>query len=124
MNKGEAFYQQMLGYLSSGAIDGMMKECYHDAAEMVTFDFVLKGKEAIRQYLAVDEPAQMGEVQGLNTDYFTASDDVVIFKASVKGSKMGTVKADDALYLKEGKVYRHIALTIPPNETKAWALSE
>lgn len=124
MNAGEEFYQKMLGYLGQGDIDGMMAECYHDDAEMVTFEFTLKGKDAIRQYLAVDEPAQMGQVMGMNRDFFATSDDVIIFKASVKSEKMGTIKADDALYLKEGKIYRHIALTIPPEKTKEWALSE
>jgi hypothetical protein len=124
MTKGEKFYQDMLEYLAKGDIDSMVSDCYHDDAEMVTFEFVLKGKEAIRQYLKVDEPSQMGKVLGMTTDYFTASDDVIIFKASVKSEKMGTIKADDALYLKDGKILRHIALTIPPEKNKEWAFKE
>jgi hypothetical protein len=124
MTRGEKFYQEMLEYLVKGDIDGLIKNCYHDDAEMVTFEFSLKGKEAIRKYLKVDEPSQMGKVIGMSTDYFAASDDVIIFKASVKSEKMGTIKADDALYIKDGKILRHIALTIPPEKNREWALKD
>jgi hypothetical protein len=124
MTKGEEIYQDILGYIGKGDIDGLMRDLYHDDAEMVTFEFILKGKNAIKKYLEVDEPRITGKVLGMTTDYFTASDDVIMFKASVKTEKFGTIKADDALFLKEGKVFRHIALTIPPDATKEWAMKE
>jgi len=49
---------------------------------------------------------------------------VILYKASVKTEKFGTIKGDDAFYLKDGKIWRHIALTIPPVKTKEWAFKE
>jgi hypothetical protein len=124
MSFGEKFFQEHTGYIVKGDIDGLLRDHYHDDAEMVTFDFILKGKDAIGNYLKVDSPNATGKVLGMTIDYFTATDDLILFKASVKTEKFGTIKADDALYLKDGKVFRHIALTIPPKETKEWALKE
>jgi len=123
MTKGEKFYQEHLNYVANDDIDGLMRNHYHEDAEMVTFEFVLKGREAIGNYLK-ESPKITGKVLGMSMDYFAESDDVIIFKASVKTEKFGTVKADDALYIKDGKVLRHIALTVPPEETKEWALKE
>lgn len=121
MTKGEKFYQDHVNYLANGDVDGLIRDHYHEDAEMVTFEFVLKGREAIGNYLK-ESPKKTGNVLGMSTDYFAESDDVIIFKASVKTEKFGTIKADDALYLEDGKIRRHIALTIPPDEAKEWAL--
>jgi hypothetical protein len=120
----EEFFKEHNDYLSRGDIDGLLENHYHDDAQLVTFEFVLKGKEAIGQYLKVDSPKITGKVLGMTLDYFTAAEDVIMFKASVKTEKFGTIKADDAFYLKDGKIWRHIALTIPPEATKEWAMKE
>ena len=39
---------------------------------------------------------------------------MIIFNAAVKSENLGTFIARDALYLRDGKIYRHIALTLPP----------
>ena len=123
MTKGEKFFQEHADYIGKGDIDGLMEAHYHEDAEMVTFEFVLKGREAIGNYMK-ESPRTTGNVLGMSIDYFAESDDVIIFKASIKTEKFGTIKADDAFYLEDGKIRRHIALTIPPGETKEWALKE
>jgi len=122
MSFGEDFFKKHIEYVSKGDIDGLIANNYHEEAEMVTFDFVLKGKEQIKKYLKEDSPKETGQVLGMDLDYFVATDDTILFKASVRTEKFGTIKADDALYLKDGKIFRHIALTIPPEKTKEWAL--
>ena len=124
MTKGEKFFQEHADYIGKGDIDGLMEAHYHEDAEMVTLEFVLKGRKAIGKYLKEDSPKITGQVLGMTMDYFTESDDVILYKASVKTEKFGTIKADDAFYLKDGKILRHIALTIPPDKTKEWALKE
>ncbi|MEW5803034.1 MAG: hypothetical protein AB1847_13115 [bacterium] len=122
MTPGEKFYQEHLAYLGKGDIDGLLRDHYHEDAQMVTFEFVLKGREAIGKYLKEDAPKVTGKILGLSTDYFAESDDVIIYKASVQTEKFGIIKGDDAFYLKDGKIFRHIALTISPEKTKEWAM--
>jgi len=80
---------------------------------MVTFDGIRRGHDELRTYFA-NTLASMGQITGLSTDYFVETDDCILFKASITDSKRGTVKADNALYLKDGRIYRHLALTILP----------
>lgn len=121
MTPAEKFYQDHIGYIAKGDIDGLLEDHYHDDIEMVTFEFTLKGKQAIRDYLQ-EWPQLVGNILGLSTDYFAASDDVILFKASIATEKFGVIKADDAFYLIDGKIHRHMALTIPPSKTKEWAM--
>jgi len=111
--KGKEFYQEQLGYLATNDVAGMLKEHYHPDAVMVTFDGIRRGHDELRSYF-VNTLGSMGEITGLSTDYFCETEDVIIFKAKITDSKRGTVYADNALYFKDGKIYRHIALTILP----------
>lgn len=111
---GQQFLQDQVKYLTSGDYDGLMKNQYHDDAELVTFEFVCKGKEAIKKYLSVDEPEKAGKVLGMQMHHYYESEDVIIFICSVHSEKLGIFLARDALYLKDKKILRHMALTIPP----------
>ena len=116
MSKGLDFYNQQLAYLTAGDVEGLMRDLYHEDAEMVSFEFVLKGREAIKKYLAEDEPAQAGKILSFETVHFAESDDVIMFTARVQSEKMGTFIDRDALCLREGKVARHLSLTLPPDK--------
>lgn len=118
MSWGQKFLDEHVGYLQSNDIDGLIRDHYHEDAEMVTFEFVLKGKDAIKQYLAVDQPKQSGKILGMTMAAYFESDDVIIFTSSVNSEKLGVFIARDALYVKDGKVLRHIALTLPPEKDK------
>jgi hypothetical protein len=48
-------------------------------------------------------------------EYFNESEDVIIFRATVSSEGRGTVNAQDAFYLENGKIKRHIALTLVPD---------
>ena len=118
MSWGQEFLGEHVGYLQKKDFDGLMENHYHEDAELVTFEFVLKGKDAIKQYLAVDQPAQSGKVLGMTMNHYAESDDVIIFTATVNSEKLGVFIARDALYVKDGKVLRHIALTLSPENDK------
>lgn len=124
LKPGEKFYQEHLGYLARGDIDGLLRDHYHEDAEMVTFAFILKGRAALKKYFTEDFPKVTGQILGLSTDYFAEAEDVIMYKGSVKTEKFGVVKGDDAFYIENGKILRHIALTIPPEKTKEWAMKE
>jgi hypothetical protein len=111
--KGKEFYKEQLGYLAKNDIEGMLREHYHPEAVMVTFDGIRRGHGELRTYFQ-NTLASMGQITGLATDYFVETDDCILFKASITDSKRGTVKADNALYFRDGKIYRHLALTILP----------
>ena len=111
--RGKDFYREQLRYLATNDIEGMLREHYHPDAVMVTFDGIRRGHDELRRYFA-NTLSSMGQITGLSTDYFVETDDCILFKASITDSKRGTVKADNALYLKDGRIYRHLALTILP----------
>lgn len=114
MSWGQDFLNEHVGFLTRKDIAGLMEHHYHDDAELVTFEFVKQGKAAIQEYLAVEQPAKAGRILGMTMDAYFESDDVILFTASVKSELLGTFIARDALYVKDGKVLRHIALTLPP----------
>lgn len=111
--KGKDFYREQLGFLGSNDIEGLLREHYHPEAMMVTFDGMRRGHAELRNYFK-NTLGSMGQITGLVTQYFAETEDTIIFKAAITDSKRGTVQADNALYFKDGLIYRHIALTILP----------
>lgn len=116
MSNGKEFLERQMAYLARGDIDGLMRDQYHEDAEMVTFEFTLKGREAIKKYMGETEPAQAGRIYGIELTSFAESDDCIMFTAIVNSEKMGPFVARDTLYMKEGKILRHIAMTLPPDK--------
>jgi hypothetical protein len=100
--------------MASGDIDGLLEKHYHEDAVMVTFDGIRRGREELKKYY-VDTLKLMGNITYLATEYFAEIEDVVIFKAVITSEGRGTVHADNAFYMKDGKIFRHIALTILPD---------
>jgi hypothetical protein len=115
----QAFFAEHAEYLGKGDIDGLIRDHYHEDADMVTFEFVLKGADAIKQYLAVDNPAQAGKILSFDVQYLAGSEDVIVFTAKVHSEKLGRFVARDSFYIVDGKIKRHIALTLPPDKDKA-----
>jgi len=70
----------------------------------------------VGQYLGVDEPKQAGKISVMDEIAFAESDDCIIFVVVVHSEKLGNFVARDALYLRDGKLARHIALTLPPGK--------
>lgn len=116
LTPGQEFFQEQMDYMAKGDIDGLLLNHYHEDAEMVTFEFTLKGRKALKKYLTVDNPAKSGKVYSFTVNDFVESEDVIMFTATVNSEKLGTFIARDTFFLKEGKIYRHIALTMPPDK--------
>ncbi len=114
MGKGKDFYKEQLAMMASGKIDELVEMHYHEDAVMVTFDGIRSGREELKKYY-VDTLKIMGNITYLATEYFAETEDVVIFKAVITSDGRGTVNADNALYMKDGKIWRHIALTLLPD---------
>ena len=114
MGMGKDFYKEQLRLMSSGDIDALLDQHYHPDAVMVTFDGIRRGREELKKYY-VDTLEVMGKITFLHTDFFAETEDVVIFKATITSEGRGTIKADNGFYLRDGKIDRHIALTILPD---------
>jgi hypothetical protein len=114
MGMGREFYKEQLRLMSSGDIDALLDQHYHPDAVMVTFDGIRRGREELKKYY-VDTLNVMGKISFLRTEYFAETEDVIIFKAVITSEGRGTVHADNGFYIKDGKIYRHIALTILPD---------
>ena len=110
--KGKEFFLEQLGFLGTGDIDRILDEHYHPDAVMVTFDGVRRGREQLKEYY-VNTLRAMGQVKGMSVQYFIETEDVIMFKATVEDER-GTIHADNGFYMRDGKIYRHIALTLPP----------
>ena len=112
--KGKEFYKEQLGLMASGDIERLLQEHYHEDAIMVTFDGIRRGRDELREYY-VSTLKKMGKITYLATEYFAEIEDVIIFKSVITSEGRGTVHADNGLYMKDGKIFRHIALTILPD---------
>lgn len=112
--QGKQFYKEQLALMAAGKIDELIARHYHRDAVMVTFDGIRRGHDELKKYY-VDTLKIMGQITYLATEYFAETEDAIIFKAVITSQGRGTVHADNGLYLKDGKIYRHIALTLLPD---------
>jgi hypothetical protein len=113
MKSGKKFYLEQLAMVGAGDIDGILEKHYHKDAVMVTFDGVRKGHKELREYYE-NTFASIGQITAMSTDYFEETEDSIIFKSTITDSKRGTVKADNAFFMKDGKIFRHLSLTLLP----------
>ncbi|MCU7918181.1 MAG: nuclear transport factor 2 family protein [Candidatus Thiodiazotropha sp. (ex Epidulcina cf. delphinae)] len=111
---GRLFYQEQLELIGSGQIDKLVEDHYHPDAVIVTFDGIHHGRPAIKNYV-MDTLNRHQKVTYLATEFFAESEDVIIFRATVKSEGRGTINAQDAFLMKDGKIFRHIALTLVPD---------
>ena len=114
MGMGKDFYKKQLSLMSAGDIDALLDQHYHPDAVMVTFDGIRRGRDQLKTYY-VETLKLMGKITSLRTEYFAETEDVIIFKAVITSDGRGTIQADNAFYMGEGKIVRHVALTILPD---------
>ncbi len=99
------FYKEQLDYLFAKDVDGLIDNHYNEDALLVGFDFVVKGRDALkahfRNYLQT-----LGHLEVKSTNKFRAAEDYLFFEASVV-SDLGPAEVYDALVLKEGKISYH-----------------
>jgi hypothetical protein len=112
--RGKDFFNEQLELMSTGRIDEMLREHYHAEAVMVTFDGIRRGHGELKRYY-IDTLALMRRVTALEVKYFAETEDCVIFRAVITSEGRGTVSAENGLYFRDGKIYRHIALTLLPD---------
>jgi len=114
------FFQDQIAYRARGDWDGIMRDFYCDDCEMLSFNFVLKGKEPIKRHF-IEGNRKAGKLIAFSIDDYNESDDAVIMRSSVLSEYL-LVKASDSYLFRDQKVLLFTALTEPPEKTKDWAL--
>jgi aerobic carbon-monoxide dehydrogenase small subunit len=102
---GKKFYETQVRYLIAGDADKLVEDNYHPDAVVASFDFTVKGHEALKAHFRnYMRWVQIKEV--VSTDKFTETDDGVSFEATVRTNR-GTAKVYDVFVIKEGKITYH-----------------
>ena len=104
----QAFYDNHLVLLANKDADALVENDYHDEAEMILLvaeePIYIKGKEALKK--------QLGDYvnyiyQGfVSTDKLAFTEDSIFLEATINTAN-GPSKVYDALYMRDGKIYRH-----------------
>lgn len=112
---GKKFYEEQLALIAAGDIDKFLEAHYCEDAVMVTFDGIRRGREELKEYY-VNRFTSIGQVTYLENKFFAETEDSIIFKAVMRSSNQaeGEVYADNAFVMKNGKIWRHLALTVLP----------
>lgn len=108
------FYRRQIALLEANDPDGLMTQ-YHDDAVLVGVDFVVRGKEAIRRHMEV-YLARLGTLKLKETLAFAATDDAILFEATVQ-SDLGEATVYDAFVLRDGKATHQFTGVIAPRST-------
>ena len=102
---GRRFYEEQLRYLSAGDVDGLVANHYAEDGAIISFDFTVKGRPALRKHFQ-SYLEMLGYIKLLSTDRFTETDDAIFFEATVE-TRQGVVRVYAAFVLKDGKITHH-----------------
>ena len=101
----KAVYENQVRYLLAGDADGLVEDNYHPDAVVASFDFTVKGHDALKAHFRnYMKWVQIEEV--LSTDRFTETEDGFSFEATVRTNR-GVAKVYDVFVLEDGKVTYH-----------------
>ena len=102
---GRTFYEEQLEYLFKKDVDGLVDNHYTEDAQLIAFDFVVKGRDALKEHFR-GYLEMLGDLQVESTDKFQETDDSIFFEATVN-SRLGRVVVYDAFVLRDGKISHH-----------------
>ena len=99
-------YDRQIECLKAGDLDGLMDQ-YAEDAQLIRFDMVVTGKEALRTFFA-DYIAHIKPFELVSTDKYTDTEDAMFFEATVSANG-NTLRVYDVFMIEEGKIKRHFA---------------
>ncbi len=102
---GRVFYDRHIQFLVDKDVDGLVETSYARDAELVTFQTVINGREALRRYFR-DYIEMLGDIVVESTDRFAETEDAILFEATVR-SKLGRARVYDAWVLSDGRITHH-----------------
>ena len=102
---GRVFYDRHIQFLVDKDVDGLVETNYAPDAELVTFQTVINGREALRAYFR-EYIEMLGDIVVESTDKFAETDDAILFEATVR-SNLGLARVYDAWVLRDGQITHH-----------------
>ena len=102
---GRELYERQIRFLLARDVDGLIDTNYTRDAELISFQAVVKGSEALKEYFR-GYVALLGELVVESTDKFVETEDAVFFEATVR-SALGRAHVYDAFVLHDGKIAVH-----------------
>ena len=100
-----ALYDRQIQFLVDKDVDGLVETNYAPDAELISFQNLIKGREALRTYFR-GYVEMLGDIVVESTDKFAEAEDAVFFEATVR-SKLGRVRVYDAWVLRDGQITHH-----------------
>jgi len=107
---GRQFYRDHLSLLMKGDVERLLSEHYHVDAEIVTFRGVYKGHDRIREHFSALFPLINDTIVHVRLENFAESNGLVLYRNSITGKELGVVNAHESLYIKDGKILKHMIL--------------
>ena len=76
-------YERQIQFLVDKDVDGLIETNYAPDAELITFQTVIKGRDALRTYFR-GYIEMLGDIVVESTDKFAETDDAILFEATVR----------------------------------------
>lgn len=100
------WYLRHVQFFKDKDVDGLLASDYTDDANLMSYDFALQGKEALKvaftQYLEM-----IGDFTLDSTEVFHKAGDKVILEATLTTKNAGIRKVWDVFLLRDGKISHH-----------------
>ena len=114
-SSGREFYERQIRLLQAKDAVRLVDEQYADDATLVSFQNVIRGSEALKEYFR-GYLELLGDLELISTDKFRETHDSIFFEATVK-TNFGRGRVYDAMVIQDGKIKYHFTGVIddPPS---------
>lgn len=106
--KNQEFYENHLQLLANNDVDALVEHDYHEDALMILFvakePMYIRGKPALKKQLG--DYLKYIYTGFVSTEKLAITEDSIFLEATINTTN-GISKVYDALYLKDGKIFRH-----------------
>lgn len=102
---GKQMYENRVKLLMEGDVDRLVDEHYHEDAVIVSFDFIVRGRDALKAHFR-NFVKWVGLKEVIATNHFVETENSFFYEATAR-TNYGVDRVFDAYYLKEGKITYH-----------------
>ena len=102
---GRILYDRQIRFLLDKDADGLIDTNYAPDAELISFQTVVKGRDALKAYFK-GYIEMLGDLVVESTDKFAETDGAIFFEATVQ-SALGRARVYDAWTIRDGLITHH-----------------
>ena len=106
---GRAYLDRRLELLLSGKPDEMVDAGYNEDATLISLDYQVRGKQALKEHFRRHLP-DLGGLQLKSIGKVAETEDAIFFEVTVITGRYGEVTSYEAFILREGKADYHFTL--------------